>query len=304
MDGNNTKVSFIPKGSLIREEAFLERRRPRSVIGVLAVSLFVLTVGSYIGLRSVNASISDVIAVKKVEIEKAQKEFSDVPEVEEAKTFRARADIARALLDAHTAVSPVIDFLSKYTVQSIVYSKFSFEQGMDGLAVVIAGEAPTYSALAYQGDVFKDRTKELSGFLVEDVSLTKFGTVTFNMKLVFTPSYLLYANSLGATALDEVPAAVSVPAKVETPLVDLMIPALTSTSISTSTSTSTSTTLQIEATEPILSGVEATSTEGTSLDSTANDWTIESRDVAETVSVPQPTTSSFWGVLWSRFKFW
>lgn len=294
MDGNNTKVSFIPKGSLIREEAFLERRRPRSVIGVLAVSLFVLTVGSYIGLRSVNASISDVIAVKKVEIEKAQKEFSDVPEVEEAKTFRARADIARALLDAHTAVSPVIDFLSKYTVQSIVYSKFSFEQGMDGLVVVIAGEAPTYSALAYQGDVFKDRTKELSGFFVEDVSLTKFGTVTFNMKLVFAPSYLLYVNSLSGTALDEVPAAVSVPAKVETPSIDLTIP----------TPASTQTIPQIEATEPILSGVEATSTEGTSLGSTANDWTIEPRDVAETVSEPQPTTSSFWGVLWSRFKFW
>lgn len=211
MDGSSSKVSFIPKGSLIREESFLERRRPRSVIGFIAVSVFVLSVSAYIVLYYYNSSLTQVIVDKTTEIRKLQKEFNDAPEVGEAKVFRARTDLARELLDSHTVVSPVFSFISKNTVGSILYEKFSFRLAQEGPTLELSGEAPSYSSLAYQTDVFRKQTKELSSFSVKDIALTKFGSVTFTFALVFNPNYLSYVkNASGANAsvkkIDTIPA--------------------------------------------------------------------------------------------------
>ena len=73
MDSTNPKVSFIPKGSLVREESFLERRRPQSAIGFIAAFAFVLAVGSYAGLFYYNNALVIVVAEKRTEIKTAQK---------------------------------------------------------------------------------------------------------------------------------------------------------------------------------------------------------------------------------------
>lgn len=197
MDSTTPKVSFIPKGSLVRETAFLERRRPRSAIGFIAVLAFVASVGSYAGLYLYNDSLEKKVEAKTDEINLIQKKFSEAPQIDKAQVFRARTKIASELLDSHTLVSPVLTFLSKYTLGSILYEKFSFTRGADGATVELLGEAPSYAALAYQGDVLRERTKELSRFDINNVSLTKFGTVSFVLSITFVPTHLAYADSLG-----------------------------------------------------------------------------------------------------------
>lgn len=199
MDSTTPKVSFIPKGSLVRETAFLERRRPRSAIGFIAALAFVASVGSYAGLYFYNDSLEKKVVAKTDEINSIQKKFSDAPQIAKAQVFRARTKIASELLDSHTLVSPVFTFLSDYTLESILYEKFSFTRGADGATVELLGEAPSYAALAYQGDVLRERTKELSKFDINNVSLTKFGTVSFVLSLTFVPTHLAYADSLGGT---------------------------------------------------------------------------------------------------------
>lgn len=199
MDSTTPKVSFIPKGSLVRETAFLERRRPRSAIGFIAVLAFVASVGSYAGLYFYNDSLEKKVEAKTDEINLIQKKFSEAPQIDKAQVFRARTKIASELLDSHTLVSPVFTFLSDYTLGSILYEKFSFTRGADGATVELLGEAPSYAALAYQGDVLRERTKELSKFDINNVSLTKFGTVSFVLSLTFVPTHLVYADSLGDT---------------------------------------------------------------------------------------------------------
>jgi hypothetical protein len=193
MDGSNTKISFIPKGPLTREESFLERKRPRSVIGFLAAFVFLASVGAYTALYFYDTSLVKKITDKNKDIQDVQNRFSDSSEVVEAKVFRARADLAKELLLEHVAVSPIFTFLSENTLESIVYEKFSFTRGVDGLHLVLVGEAPTYASLAYQADRLREKTKELKSFSIDNGILTSFGTVTFTLKMVFAPSYLSYA---------------------------------------------------------------------------------------------------------------
>lgn len=197
MDGTNTKVSFIPKGSLVREEPFLERRRPQSAIGLLAGVAFVLAVGSFVGLYYYNNKLNTVILEKTEEINRIRQEFKDVPEVAQARVFRARADLARELLNSHKVVSPVFVFLSDNTTESVLYNNFAFKNVPSGATLELSGEAQNYASLAFQADVFSGRTKELSKFSVDNIALTKFGTVTFSIAMVFKPDYLLYTKNIG-----------------------------------------------------------------------------------------------------------
>lgn len=308
MDGTNPKISFIPKGSLVREESFLERRRPRSAIGFIAGIAFVSTIGAYGGLYYYNGILNQEIATKTIEIKSAQKEFSDASEVSEAKVFRARADLVRELLNAHTVASPVFAFLSKNTTESILYDRFSFKKGPDGSTLELSGEAPTYAALAYQADVFRSQTKELLGFSVRDVSLTKFGTVTFTLAMVFVPDYLLYTNSLStlitpAFEMKEPAAATTTATNTKAPIVAEPVSFVGDMGTTTG---ATSTELQISIAEPM--SLPATG---------ANNMTSNMARGLTVAPVDEITTStavkaegwqsvlvSFLMSLWSKLKFW
>ncbi|MBI5077833.1 MAG: hypothetical protein HZB11_00485 [Candidatus Yonathbacteria bacterium] len=300
MDGTNPKISFIPKGSLVREESFLERRRPRSVMGFIAGIAFVSIIGAYAGLFYYNGILNQEVATKTTEIKSVQKEFSDASEVSEAKVFRARADIARELLNAHTVVSPVFAFLSKNTTESILYDRFSFKKTPDGSQLELSGEAPTYAALAYQADVFRSQTKELSGFSVRDVSLTKFGTVTFTFAMAFAPDYLLYTNNLSALItpafeMKEPVVATTTVTNAKAPIVTA--PASSAADMGTTTGT-TSTELQVSVLEP--TSLPATETGGQASGLTA----APQGGLTTSTSAKAEGWQSFLMSLWSKFKFW
>lgn len=286
MDNTTPKVSFIPKGTLVRETPFLERRRPRSAIGVLATLTFIASVGGYAGLYFWSVSLDEKIAAKTDEIDLVQKQFSDAPQINRAQVFSSRAELAKELLDGHTVVSPIFTFLSKYTIESVFYDKFSFVRDADTITLELSGEAPTYAALAYQGDVLRKRTKELSDFTVSNVSLTKFGTVAFNLLLTFTPDHLSYSKSLSRAQEDlsrgEAAAVISRPSAVAT---------TTSTSTFSGMSTSTA-----------MNSVVGTATEEVVAveKKTAAPVQKAETSVALAPAEKQSVMSSFW----SRFKFW
>ena len=191
-DTNIPKVSFIPKGSLVRDESFLTQNRPRSIVEFIAVFIFVASAGVYFGLYYYEVSLAKEVGTKTAEIKEAQKLFIEAPEVGKAKIFRTRADLARELLASHVVLAPALEFLSDNTLESIVYDRFSFLNNTGGHTAELSGEAPNYSALAYQADVFRAASRELSRFSIEDVTLTKFGTIKFKLKLTFAPDYLSY----------------------------------------------------------------------------------------------------------------
>ncbi len=192
MTDNTPKISFIPKNSLVREDSFMERKNPMTIMGILSFIVFIMSVGSYAGLYFYGNRLEEENKKITADIINAQSIFSQAPEISKAKAFLSHAEIARGLLDAHIAVSPVIDFIEQSTVSSVLYEKFLFKLDGGVLTLELTGEAPSYASLAYQADVLREKNKELTGFSVYNVVLTKFGTITFSMKAVFTQEYLSY----------------------------------------------------------------------------------------------------------------
>lgn len=197
MTSDQPKVSFIPKETLIREEPFLERPRPKSLLGFLAVVSLFASVGAYAGLYLFNLTLKQDADAVLAKVEAAQAAFVQAPSIEEARLFQKRAQLAEELLGTHTVVTPVFKFLEENTLSSIYYTSFSFKKGEQGFTVELAGEAPSYASLAYQSDKLNNKSVELSEFSFSNITLTKFGSVGFNLKLVFTPEYLLYSRHLG-----------------------------------------------------------------------------------------------------------
>ena len=307
MDNNTTpKISFIPKGSLIREETFLERPRPRSAIGIVAVFVFIISVGSFAGLYFYDNSLNDQVATKLDQIQNIQKVFEDSPQVDKAKNFRSRAEIIQGLLDGHTVVSPLLDFLSANTLTSIMYNKFSFTKENGVFTVELNGEAPSYAALAYQREVFKGKTTELLSSTISNVSLTPFGTVSFSLALVFNPSYLSYVKNINA-ALPGTSATTSQPLTLATsgasqetnvtvPVVAGSVPifvASTSTDMAGAVSPTSSASSSVNGVGGYGSTTVGTSTDGSAL------------PLAPVSSASAPVQKpSFWSSFWSWFKFW
>lgn len=297
MEGSNTKVSFIPKGSLVRDEPFLERRRPRSVIGFFAGLVFVASVSVYAGLYYQNNLLNKKVADRIDEIKKAQREFSKAPEVAEAKIFRARADLALEMLNSHTVTSPVFDFLSKNTLQRVLYNSFSFKQTPEGAVLDVSGEAPTYASLAYQVDVFRAQTNALTKFSVDGVTLSGFGTVNFSFSMTFSPTYLMYTKNLGSL---EVEAPVVVTPIAETKKPQTVLPVLHAPEANAvapwTPLSSTPVTASTTSVNTMSNSVATSTTVAPKVDKIVPVRSATSTKPTEKQSVLQS--------LWAKFKFW
>lgn len=294
MDGTNPKISFIPKGSLVREESFLERSRPRSVIGVTAISVFVLVFGVFVGLSVYNNSLNAIVAEKTEEIKNAQKEFSDAPEVLEAKNFQARANLARELLDSHLVASPVFKFLSDNTVTSVYYDKFLFSHNGGVSSLQLSGEAQSYASLANQIDTFQKQQKILEGLFVDNISLTNFGSVTFTFTMTFNPNFLLYTKNIEDLTTTNVEPVASTPVVVDD------APSNTQLSAPLADAPKASASSTVVATPEVPSVVPTEAQEG------ASSSEVEGEVVEAPLGVaPAPLAEpSFMKAFWLKFKFW
>jgi hypothetical protein len=303
MVSNPPKVSFIPKNPFVREEAFLMRRRPRSITGFLAIFAFVASVGSYVGLYLYQETLSKDIAAKTESIASMQREFLQSPEINKAKVFKARADLARELLNQHIVISPVFAFLSGSTLGSILYDSFSFKRDKDTWTLVLTGEAPSYASLASQSDVLNKKSKEneFVSFSINNIALTKSGTVTFTLSVDFAQSQLSYTKK-------------SLTPKEGIPLNGAVVPVVPPVEISPSSAkkiaTSTAPSVGVL---PVVPSTSRTATvtpqtpSSVATTSAASGWTVTpvvaepSTPKAATPTVtPAPAKSSFW----SWFKFW
>lgn len=206
MNSDTSKISFIPKSPLAHNDAFVVRRRPTSLIAVLAVIIFFGSVSAYVFFTFYGNTLDKKMSGLTTQIQELQKSF-DQPEVREARIFNSRANLVHDLLDQHIAVTPVFNFLSENTTENIFYTKINFKRSDENqpLSVELSGEAPSYASLAYQVDVLRQKNKELSSFGVENIVLTGKGSVGFNFKLAFNQEYLAYANQGGSGNPNESP---------------------------------------------------------------------------------------------------
>lgn len=195
MTSDPAKISFIPKNSLIGQDPILSRRRPRSILGVVATIFFLLNIAVYVGIYVYKVQLANQIKERTTAISATHKTFKSSQVIAQAKVFQARAEIGKEVLNNHVSILPIFDFISENTLQSILFRSFDFKYHPDGSRVVLKGEVPGYASLAFQSDVLKEKQQELLGFSVRDVELTSLGSVTFSLEQVISPSFTSYIES-------------------------------------------------------------------------------------------------------------
>lgn len=288
MDSAVSKISFIPKTPLAHEERFFERKRPRSVMGIIAATVLTVIVGAYAGLYYWNIVLAEKIITKTNEINELQKTFTASPYVSEAKMFRSRADLAKELLSQHIVISPIFDFISEATLQDILYESFAFSKNDAGWTLELLGEAPSYAVLAYQSDVLKKKTEELDSFAIKNVTLTQLGTVHFSLSLIFAPEYISYTKNISAA--DELSA---IGVATSTPSLVPEVPPSEASSANIAT--------DIPATTEQAESGEWTVVSGSPMASATTSTTTSLTQEAVGAGNEKPSKLQ---LLWLKFKFW
>lgn len=303
MDNNPPKVSFIPKSSLVRGSASSPFSMSKSILEVLAVVALIGSVGAYAAFYFNNSSIVQEIASKTAEITNIQTKLGQSTEIENAKKFRARTILAQNLLAQHIVVSPVFNFLAQNTVDSVVYDGFAFKRTDNIGTVELTGRAPSYGVLAAQADALRSNvSKELSSFVVTNVTLDPMGTIIFGFTLVFKPDYLLYSNNLESASSAMPVAPASVPLTIK------------NTTTTSAQKTQSQTTISVPSfpsgvsspvTEAPLVPAPALAPQAVAPESapgqSASEWSAVPNSQALNATTTQaPIKKSFW----SQFKFW
>ncbi len=200
MTNDSTKISFIPKNSLIGQDPFLARRRPRSVLGVLATVSFFVSIAVYVGLYAYQINLGNQIKKRTDDIARINKEFKESKVIAQAKVFQTRTRIGKEVLESHIIVSPLFKFIGESTLQSVVLESFNFKHTDEGSRVLLKGEASGYASLAFQSDVLKKQNEKLLGFTISNVKLTPMGSVAFSLEEVVAPSFVSYAKNFKDSA--------------------------------------------------------------------------------------------------------
>ena len=137
MTNDSTKISFIPKNSLIGQDPFLSRRRPRSALGVLAIIFFFVSVGAYVGLYAYQINLEGQIKKRTADITRINNEFKNSKVIAQAKIFQARTRIGKEVLEDHIMISPLFKFIGENTLQSVLLESFSFKHTDDGSRILL-----------------------------------------------------------------------------------------------------------------------------------------------------------------------
>ena len=198
------QTSFIPKKPLTVPLSS-PSRGGTSIFMTLSVLLFILSLaGAGFAIGWQKYLINQQEAYKKILVEN-QKQFQ--PQlIETLSKANAKIDLAKQLIKNHLAVSEIFDILSRLTIENVKFDSFDFAAptATDGVKVTMHGVGASFSAIAFQSDVFGQsaqygKNKILKNPVLSDLSLDQNGNVAFSFSATLNPDDLSYAKIYAAS---------------------------------------------------------------------------------------------------------
>ena len=187
------KTTFIPKKNIKDSSAIPispRRKLTRSLLGIIAILLFVSALISLVGVFLYKSVVAGSINSKIEIINRAEKAFEPAVIVELRK-LDIRLAAAKELLDNHIAVSDFFASLEESTLPDVSFSSFSLSFQEDIPVVRMGGEARGYLAIAQQSDIF-EANQYIENPLFSDFSLTETGDVSFNLEFTINEALLAF----------------------------------------------------------------------------------------------------------------
>lgn len=181
--------SFIPKGPAPTGEVF--EKKKTSMLGVLAVLLFIVSIVAYGGLFAYKSIINNDIQNLQSQLADAEKSV-DKGTINQMSQFSKKLSIAKAIVFKHQIISRFLTSLASSTVSSVQFTDFNYGNLEEGkLDVKLQGKASDYASVALQEDVLS-KNQYFKSVAFSNLALSDKGLVSFNLAISVDPQISTY----------------------------------------------------------------------------------------------------------------
>jgi hypothetical protein len=191
----NFQTSFIPKKPIVEE-----RNVSSNSIGFLLIlSIFILFVvllgtgGLYFYKTSVAKNNTDM----QSQLALAQNSF-EPSKITELQLLDRRLNAAGEILSNHISTTPIFTELQNITMESVRFTKFSYDLGTAGdtnVDIKMSGVSIGYRSLALQSDLF-GQDKNFINPVFSNFTLDSSGNVLFDLDFSVPSSFVNYKQAL------------------------------------------------------------------------------------------------------------
>lgn len=198
------QTSFIPKKAMA--PGSVDRPKSVSIALLISIIIFVITLaaaGAVFGYKRVLVQRIDTMNKKLAEAKNSfEPEF-----VEKLNRLNKRIESAKRIIDAHTAVSPILDMLENDTLATVKFDTFSYEMKDTGQSsVVMSGQAKTYSSIALQSDIFGRNEypeRYIKNPVFSDLNPDQSGNIIFKFNASLDGALVSYKNAVAASTVGQ-----------------------------------------------------------------------------------------------------
>lgn len=198
------KTSFIPKKPIEtptnsggKTSTFTTKKsKGRTFISLISTIIFLATLAAVGGVFFYQFTLEKRIESQVASLQRTRDEF-DERFIQDATRLNERINNATKLLDNHLSPSSIFALLEEYTLQTVSFNNFTFQDTKDGnIKVAGSGEAQRFETIVLQSDSFGQ-----SGFM-RNVLFTDLnpnidrGIIEFSFSATLDPRLILYRNSL------------------------------------------------------------------------------------------------------------
>lgn len=114
----------------------------------------------------------------------------------QATRLNKRIGSAQKILDGHLAPSAIFELLEEFTLQTISFRSFEFEDNVDGkIRVKGSGEGDSFASVVLQSDEF-GKTGFMRDVLFSDLQPTTVNNVTFTFEATLDPDLVSYSKGV------------------------------------------------------------------------------------------------------------
>ncbi len=199
------QTSFIPKKPLIIDDR-VHTYHTVNIFMVIATLLFLVSLlgaGFTIVWKSVLLKSQENY---KIQLAESEKRFNTTL-IEELKKANTKIDLSKQLIKNHIDVTEIFNIISNLTIEGVRFNSFDFSAPVgdtDGIKIGMHGVATSFSAIAFQSDVFGQShkygtNKVIKNPILSDLALDANGNVGFTFSTTISPADILYEKILNQT---------------------------------------------------------------------------------------------------------
>lgn len=207
---NQFETSFVPQQNLLKMGSQERPGEPLNFSLIVSLVAFFVVLALAGGEYFYKQQAEKQLIQKGQELTAKEKLF-DTDKINSYKNLQVTLSTAKNLVDNHKIFSLVFNLLELRAAENIGLTSLLFTQDGEGQHLMLSGQAPSYEAVYYQVQKWRESKPMMKSAEVMSLNLDdSTGIINFNVKIDIDPKTLGYAQMLGMTAPKKLPTAPAV----------------------------------------------------------------------------------------------